>query len=293
MVACTDPHFPKHNPNFRDITQNVEEKEILHKIVHVVSRIPRYISFYISENRLPLGHCTTDRSERNMVWSDRGGRLKLVKSSRLFYSLKFLYLIRQLYKKVCPICIKNLWWASFQSDTTAPLLGFFLRDSLFRIKRFIILYLWWPSRVRVYVAHREGGISGLGSSGWAYIGEFHPKWSKLNRYNCSSRYIDKKLKKKFYWKVLTRNIWTPRSYEALRNFFWLKTYPYIHIYVNCISCFYFKNHLHFPNANVKTHIFTNPKSCFFFIKLFLFLFSILSWDPNWTTVQNISIINKK
>ena len=132
MVACTDPHFPKHNPNFRDITQNVEEKEILHKIVHVVSRNPRYISFYISENRLPLGQCTTDRSERNMVWSDRGGRLKLVKSSRLFYSLKFLYLIRQLYKKVCPICIKNLLWASFQSETTAPLLGFFLRDSLFR-----------------------------------------------------------------------------------------------------------------------------------------------------------------
>ena len=52
-------HGPKSNPNFRDITENVQENEIplytVHEIFRVVSRVPRYISCYIAENRLPLG----------------------------------------------------------------------------------------------------------------------------------------------------------------------------------------------------------------------------------------------
>ena len=40
--------------NFRDITRNVEENEILYEILRVVSHFPCYISWYISENRLPL-----------------------------------------------------------------------------------------------------------------------------------------------------------------------------------------------------------------------------------------------
>ena len=50
-------HSPKSNLNFRDIAQNIEENEILHEIFRVVSPFPRYISCYISENRLPLGQC--------------------------------------------------------------------------------------------------------------------------------------------------------------------------------------------------------------------------------------------
>ena len=48
----------KSNPNFRDITWNVEENMILHELFHVVSRFPRYISCYITESRLPVGQCT-------------------------------------------------------------------------------------------------------------------------------------------------------------------------------------------------------------------------------------------
>ena len=40
--------------NFRDITRNVEENEILYEILRVVSHFPCYISWYISEDRLPL-----------------------------------------------------------------------------------------------------------------------------------------------------------------------------------------------------------------------------------------------
>ena len=52
-LKSTPTHGPKRNPNFRDITRNVEENEILHKIFRVVSRFPHYISFHITENRLP------------------------------------------------------------------------------------------------------------------------------------------------------------------------------------------------------------------------------------------------
>ena len=48
-------HCPESNPNFRDITRNLEENEIPHEIFRVVSRFPRYISCYISENPLSLG----------------------------------------------------------------------------------------------------------------------------------------------------------------------------------------------------------------------------------------------
>ena len=37
----------KSNPNFRDITWNVEENLLLQELFHVVSRFPRYISYYI------------------------------------------------------------------------------------------------------------------------------------------------------------------------------------------------------------------------------------------------------
>ena len=54
-----DIHCPKSYQNFRDVTCNVEENEILHEIFRlvVVSRFPCYISCYISEYRLPLGQC--------------------------------------------------------------------------------------------------------------------------------------------------------------------------------------------------------------------------------------------
>ena len=45
----------KSNQNFLHIIRNVEEHEILHEIFLVVSRFPRYISCFISENRLPVG----------------------------------------------------------------------------------------------------------------------------------------------------------------------------------------------------------------------------------------------
>ena len=50
-------HCPKSDPNFRDLTRNVEENEILHEIFPVVSRFPCYISCYISKNRLPQRQC--------------------------------------------------------------------------------------------------------------------------------------------------------------------------------------------------------------------------------------------
>ena len=51
-------HCSKRNPNFRDITRNVEENEILHEIIRVVHIcVPCYISCYITENRLPSGLC--------------------------------------------------------------------------------------------------------------------------------------------------------------------------------------------------------------------------------------------
>ena len=50
-------HEPKSNPNFRVLTRNVEENQILHEKFLKASRFPLYISCYISENRLPLGQC--------------------------------------------------------------------------------------------------------------------------------------------------------------------------------------------------------------------------------------------
>ena len=55
-------HCPKDNTNFPDITQNVEENEILPEIFCEVSCFPSYISCYISENRLHLGQCTYIRT---------------------------------------------------------------------------------------------------------------------------------------------------------------------------------------------------------------------------------------
>ena len=46
------------NQIIREITGNVQENEILHEIFRLVPRFPRYISCYISENRLPLGQCS-------------------------------------------------------------------------------------------------------------------------------------------------------------------------------------------------------------------------------------------
>ena len=50
-------HCQKSNPNFRDITLNVEGNMILNEIFRVVLRFPRYISCYIAESRFPLGQC--------------------------------------------------------------------------------------------------------------------------------------------------------------------------------------------------------------------------------------------
>ena len=48
-------HCKKGNPNFRDITWNVDENLTLHEIFRIVSRFPRYISCNIAESRLPSG----------------------------------------------------------------------------------------------------------------------------------------------------------------------------------------------------------------------------------------------
>ena len=39
------------------VARTAQENEILHEIFRVVSRFPRKISCYISENRLSLGQC--------------------------------------------------------------------------------------------------------------------------------------------------------------------------------------------------------------------------------------------
>ena len=44
VITPCGVHCPKNNQNFRDITRNVEENEILHVIFRVVSSFPRYIS---------------------------------------------------------------------------------------------------------------------------------------------------------------------------------------------------------------------------------------------------------
>ena len=54
-------HCPKSNPNFRCITWNIEENEVLQEIFLVLSRFPRYISCSITENRLHLGQCAVCR----------------------------------------------------------------------------------------------------------------------------------------------------------------------------------------------------------------------------------------
>ena len=63
-AAILSLYCPKSNQNFRDITQNVEENEILHEIFRLVSRFPRYISCFISESRLPLGQCIAQTNKR-------------------------------------------------------------------------------------------------------------------------------------------------------------------------------------------------------------------------------------
>ena len=52
MNGCT---LSKNKKKFRDISRSVEENKIIHEIFRVISRFPRYISCYISENRCPLG----------------------------------------------------------------------------------------------------------------------------------------------------------------------------------------------------------------------------------------------
>ena len=56
-IGPTALHCPKGNPNFRDITRNAGENEILHEIFRLVSSFRCYIPCYISENKLPLGQC--------------------------------------------------------------------------------------------------------------------------------------------------------------------------------------------------------------------------------------------
>ena len=56
-------HCPKGNQNFRDVTRNAEENEMLHEKFRVVSRAPHYISCYISENQVHLEQCTTDLTD--------------------------------------------------------------------------------------------------------------------------------------------------------------------------------------------------------------------------------------
>ena len=50
-------HCPKSNPNFRELTRNVEENEIIHEIFRVVSCFPCQILCYTSETWIPLGQC--------------------------------------------------------------------------------------------------------------------------------------------------------------------------------------------------------------------------------------------
>ena len=43
-------HCPKSNQNFRDITRNVEENEMLHELFRSVSRFPYYFVFYLGKS---------------------------------------------------------------------------------------------------------------------------------------------------------------------------------------------------------------------------------------------------
>ena len=61
--------------NFRNITWNVEENLIQHEIFRVVSRFPRYISYYIAESRLPLRQCITSYSNLQRRWDSNGLQL--------------------------------------------------------------------------------------------------------------------------------------------------------------------------------------------------------------------------
>ena len=62
IPGLSGTHCPKSNTNFRDIMQKVQENEMLQEIFCVVSRFPHYVSYYISENRLPLGQCTVRKA---------------------------------------------------------------------------------------------------------------------------------------------------------------------------------------------------------------------------------------
>ena len=59
-TAATPPHCPKSNPNFHDITWNVEENNISSSTTWNIPcsiSFPRYISCHIAKNLLPLGQC--------------------------------------------------------------------------------------------------------------------------------------------------------------------------------------------------------------------------------------------
>ena len=67
--------FKKSYPNFRDMKWNAEENYRYHKknVFRVVSRFLRYISCYISENRLPLGQCIAGTNGIVSVIDDHQG----------------------------------------------------------------------------------------------------------------------------------------------------------------------------------------------------------------------------
>ena len=60
----------KSNPNFRDITWNVEENIILHEIFRVVSRFPCYISCFITESRFAYLPCRVDKAFKKFFKRD-------------------------------------------------------------------------------------------------------------------------------------------------------------------------------------------------------------------------------
>ena len=60
LLNCPISKFP--NPNFCNITWNVEENQILNEIFRFVSRFLRYISCYIAESRLLLVQCSVARN---------------------------------------------------------------------------------------------------------------------------------------------------------------------------------------------------------------------------------------
>ena len=77
------------------MTKCIDDNEILHEIVRIVSRFTRSISCYISKNRLPLGQCIQESHVRKM-------RVYVTSASKV-------YIIR-LFVSNAPLCTEQIMY---------------------------------------------------------------------------------------------------------------------------------------------------------------------------------------